>query len=300
MNKLFVMCLLLISSQVLFAQNIKVLILDGVSTHNWRATTKDTKDTLLKTGKFVVDVNTSPSRKASKEEWAKWLPNFSNYAVVVSHINDRGKTLWHEKTRNAFSEYVKNGGGLVIVHSANNSSNDWPAYNKMIAVGGWGGRKAGTSGYLLRKYQGEWSKGSPDSGLSGGHGPQREFLITIDKPEHPIVKGLPTKWMHSKDELYHSLRGPAENVEVIGSSYAIETKQSEPMMMVVKYGKGIVFHTPMGHYNEFSTKCLGFQTIFARGTEFVATGKVTIGMPEDFPTVDKAKHKDPNKVVWKH
>ena len=33
--------------------------------------------------------------------------------------------------------------------------------------------------------------------------------------------------------------------------------------------------------------CVGFQTTFARGTEWAATGKVTIPVPSDFPGPDK-------------
>lgn len=277
---------------------IKVLMLNGLSTHNWKATTKDTKDALVQTGRFTVDISTSPDKKASTEEWEKWLPEFSEYDVVVSHINDRGKAKWSKKLRAKLSEYVKNGGGFVVVHSANNSSYDWPDYNRMIAVGGWGGRKAGKSGFLLRKVEGHWKGCCENEGKSGGHGPQREFLVTVDEPQHPVMKGLPKEWLHSKDELYHSLRGPAEEVEVLASAYCSETKVHEPMAMMIKFGKGTVFHTPMGHYNEVSTKCIGFQTVFVRGTEYAATGEVSIGLPAQFPTKEKALHQVPSTVVW--
>ena len=140
--------------------------------------------------------------------------------------------------------------------------------------------------------------GSENEGSSGGHGPQREFLITVDKPEHPITQGMPLEWMHSKDELYHSLRGPAKEVEVVASAYCSETGVNEPMAMVIQFGKGKVFHTPMGHYNEVSTKCLGFQALLVRGTEYAATGTVTVGLPKGFPTKDKAVHQNPTEVVW--
>jgi hypothetical protein len=34
-------------------------------------------------------------------------------------------------------------------------------------------------------------------------------------------------------------------------------------------------------------KCVGFQTVLLRGTEWAATGKVTIPVPAEFPTKDK-------------
>ena len=56
--------------------------------------------------------------------------------------------------------------------------------------------------------------------------------------------------------------------------------------MVISYGKGRVFHTPMGHA-DYSMKCIGFQEVLRRGTEWAATGQVTSGLPLDFPTEEK-------------
>ena len=42
--------------------------------------------------------------------------------------------------------------------------------------------------------------------------------------------------------------------------------------MVIDYGKGRVFHTPMGHA-DYSMKCVGFLTYLDRGTEWAATEK---------------------------
>lgn len=157
----------------------------------------------------------------------------------------------------------------------------------MIAVGGWGGCKAGTSGFLLRKRKGQWQKCCKNEGKSGGHYPQREFLVKHDNPNHYILKGLPTEWLHAKDELYHSLRGPAENVEVLASSFAAKgSKETEPKIMVIKYGKGTIAHLPMANANGKSLECVGFQTILARSTQFAAHGKVTINPPANFPGKD--------------
>jgi uncharacterized protein len=289
---------LLLASTGLAADKIKVLIVDGVNNHNWKATTAATKGTLDKVGNFETAVSTSPSKKASKDEWAAWQPKFSDYDVVLSNFNDGGRTLWSEATRKAFEEFVSGGGGFVAVHAADNSSTDWKAYNEMIAVGGWGGRKAGLSGELLRMVEGKWAACCTKEGGSGGHGPQREFLVVHDQPEHPILKGLPKTWMHAKDELYHSLRGPAKNVEVLAHAVSARTKEAEPMVMVITHGKGTVLHLPMGHANNQSLECVGFQTVLARGTEFVATGKVTIGIPAKFPGTEKPVVVKPAELAW--
>ena len=286
------------------ARQIKVLIIDGVNNHDWKNTTKANKATLEATGRFKVDVSTSPSRRAPKEEWDAWRPNFSDYQVVVSNFNSGERTIWSEKMKSDFEKFVREGGGFVPMHAADNSSGDWKEYNEMIGMGGWGGREAGKSGYLLRLIDGKWQPSSPNEGLSGEHADMREFLVIHDQPSHPILKGLPTEWMHATDELYCALRGPAKNVEVLAHSYSLLTKENEPQLMIITYGRGKIFHIAMGHYNNKyapfgeAVHCVGYQTVLARGTEYVATGKVTIGIPSSFPGKEKAVVIAPDKLIW--
>ncbi len=56
--------------------------------------------------------------------------------------------------------------------------------------------------------------------------------------------------------------------------------------MVLKYGKGRIFHTVLGH-DLAALNCVGFIATFQRGTEWAATGKVKQKVPADFPTADK-------------
>jgi type 1 glutamine amidotransferase len=49
--------------------------------------------------------------------------------------------------------------------------------------------------------------------------------------------------------------------------------------MVIPYGKGRVFHTALGHYIE-AINGAGFQVTLLRGTEWAATGQVTLPAPK--------------------
>ena len=56
------------------------------------------------------------------------------------------------------------------------------------------------------------------------------------------------------------------------------------MMMIIKYGKGLIFHTPMGHENGKSLQSVGFIATMNRAAEWLATGKVNQALPKNFPT----------------
>ncbi len=261
---------------------ISVLLIDGQNNHSWKSTTPVLRDALERSGRFTVEVSTTPSDKAPAEEWVKWRPQFTKYQAVMSNYNGAN---WPMEVKMAFDAYVSGGGGFVCIHAANNSFGDWPQYNQMIGLGGWGGRNEKSGPYVYVKDGLLVRDTAPGTG--GNHGAQFEFNVDLfgDGATHPITKGLPVSWKHAKDELYDKLRGPAENMKVLATATSQVTNRPEPMIMVLDYGRGRVFHTPMGHA-DYSMKCVGFYTVVQRGTEWAATGKVTIPVPEKFPGKD--------------
>lgn len=262
---------------------LKLLIVDGQNNHKWDITTPVLLNIFETTEIFTVDVSTTPPKGSPAAAWDVWRPKFSDYAVVVSNYN--GET-WPEPVRKDFEAYVSGGGGFLCIHAADNSFPDWPEYNKMIGVGGWGGRTEKDGPRLFIKDGKLMRDTSPGKG--GSHGPQHPFVVTNHGSEHPITKGLPAQWMHRQDELYNSLRGPAENLVVLSSAVSEQTNAAEPMVMVINYGKGRVVHNAMGHA-DYSMLCRGFYEVTQRSAEWAATGdcKATAPVPADFPSADK-------------
>jgi type 1 glutamine amidotransferase len=96
--------------------------------------------------------------------------------------------------------------------------------------------------------------------------------------------------MHAGDELYNTLKGPGQNMDVLATAFSDPANKGsgvdEPMLMALHYGKGRIFHTAMGH-DVPAIASVDFITTLQRGTEWAATGKVTQKVPADFPTADK-------------
>jgi type 1 glutamine amidotransferase len=292
MKSICLLCSLAASLFITFstqaATPIKALIVDGQNNHDYKSTTPHLKKLLEETGMFTVDVATTPPAKGDMNSFR---PKFTDYKVVISNYNGEP---WSDQTKTDFENYVKNGGGFVSVHAADNAFPEWPAYNEMIGLGGWNDRNE-KSGPYLRLRDGKWT---PDTtpGRGGSHGKQHAFLMITRAPEHPIMRGLPTKWMHAKDELYDRLRGPAKDLTILASAFSAKEQagsgEDEPLLIARNFGKGRVFHTALGHNNGpdlTAQNCVGFITTFQRGTEWAATGKVTQKVPADFPDEKEVK-----------
>lgn len=275
----------------------RVLLIDGQNNHNWAAMTPFMKAQLEKTGMFKVDVSTSPPKAAKNETpeqkaqrekaWAAWRPAFDGAKVVLLNYNGE---MWPDEVKSAFLKHVEAGGGVLVIHAANNAFEGWPEYNDMIGLG-WRGAKFGPR--LTIDGAGKPVLTPAGEGPGAGHGPQHEFKVRMLDLEHPITKGFPAEWMHAKDELYHGQRGPAKNMQVLASAWSAKEKGGtgahEPMLWVIPYGKGRVVTNVMGHENGQSLQCVGFVALLGRSCEWLATGAVTLPLPAEFPTAEQSK-----------
>jgi type 1 glutamine amidotransferase len=292
---------------------LKVLIVDGQNNHMvWPKSTRMMKRYLEESGFFTVDVyrteylwrstgydnyiakyplNDDKNYQELKDPKSdpNFKPNFADYDVVISNLGWK-TAAWPKETKIAFEKYMREGGGLVVIHAADNAFPNWLEYNKMIGLGGWGNRTEKNGPYVYYNKNNELIT-DISKGHAGAHGPAHQFPIQLRNTTHPITQGLPEVWLHTKDELYEKLRGPAQNMTILASAYPRNVKngieRQEPILMTIDYHKGRVFHSTLGHdHNAFEG--VGFITTFLRGTEWAATGAVTIPVPEDFPTENNA------------
>jgi type 1 glutamine amidotransferase len=253
---------------------LAVLIVDGVNNHDWRTATLELQTLLIETGRFTVDVSTTPPADAPAAAWDAWHPDFSRYRVVVNNFNgghtDAG-IRWPSRVEDALEEYVRAGGGLVVYHAANNAFLYWRAYNDMIGLG-WRDKNFGPGltiapdGRVVRIAQG--------TGLDPGHGPRHSFEVHVLNAQHPVTRGLPLTWTQPSEQLTHGQHGPAEGLTILTYAASEVSHGNEPMDWVRDYGKGRVYTTMLGHTWKDepnpNLRCPEFRKLFAQGVEWAA------------------------------
>ncbi|MDR1332197.1 MAG: ThuA domain-containing protein [Tannerella sp.] len=275
---LFVTCL---SAQ----QPVKALLITGQNNHNWAVSHVVIKQILENSGLFAVDFAVSPAKGG---DMSGFVLDFKPYKLVIVDYNG---DAWPEETNRRFLEFVNGGGGVIIYHAADNSFTNWEEFNRICALGGWGGRNEKSGPWVYWKDGQLVRDTSPGNG--GSHGRQHEYVLNGRSQDHPVMKGLPAKWRHAQDELYDRMRGPGDIDALLCTAYSDPATngsgREEPLVFTVRYGEGRIFHTMLGHAGPTvddnpAMQCTGFQVLLLRGAEWAATGKVTQNVPADFPT----------------
>jgi uncharacterized protein len=242
---------------------IQVLIITGQDKHPWREASPYLRDLLNQTGKFEVRV-TEEFHGAGPETLAPY-----DVAVLVYSDEKLDVPTWSESTRQALLNFVRSGKGLVVYHHSAASFQDWPEYQKLV-------------GCVWR------------TGMSR-HSPVHDYKVDVRDSEHPILRGMAASFMAKTDELYANLQcQPASELHILATGWddhslytakqkeAVPTtpSQDEPLLWTHTYGAGRVFATMLGN-DMRAVHTPGFVSTFVRGTEWAATGAVTIPPPSE-------------------
>jgi type 1 glutamine amidotransferase len=266
---------------------VKLLIIEGVSNHDWKHRLALVREILARDHSFEVAVSVTPA-DPNDPAWATWRPDFAKHDVVLSGYNNLGgKAQWPQEVRQAFEKYVRGGGGFYAYHEANNSFAEWPEYNEMIGLG-W--RKKNYGNAIVVRADGSLQMIPADEGDDTWHG-NRSDVVVHQLGQHPIHAGLPRSWRAADLEVYCYARGPATNLTVLAYASDARTKLQFPIEWTVQYGQGRVFVSTYGHVwwdqkEPQGIKCAGFQTIMVRALKWAAKRPPGDNAPADFPTAD--------------
>jgi len=190
----------------------RIIIVTGIDYpgHKWKLTTPVLKEAIAKDKRLAVDVTEDPKFLAS--------PELNKYDAVVLHFMNWEQPDPGENARANLKAFVENGKGLVLVHFACGAFQDWPEF-KNLAGRAWDPK--------LR-----------------AHDPFGKYTVNIVDPKHPVTKGM--KDFETTDELYTCLAGDRK-VRMLATAKSVVDGKDYPMAFTFRYGKGRVFHSPLGH-----------------------------------------------------
>ena len=240
------------------AHKIQALIITGQDKHPWREASPYLKDLLSQSGRFEVRV-TEELRGATAETLQPY-----DVAILVYSDEKLGIPEWSDTTKNALLDFVRSGKGLVVYHHSAASFQQWAEYKSLV-------------GCVWR------------TGVSH-HAPVHDYKVDIRDADHPITRGMTSSFLAHTDELYAGLECiPREQLDILATGWddhslyvakpheAVPStpSQDEPLLWTHAYGKGRVFATMLGN-DMRAVHTPGFISTFVRGTEWAATGAVTI------------------------
>jgi type 1 glutamine amidotransferase len=232
---------------------MRVLIISAQGDHDWRATTPLLRRILAETGRFDVRVCESPAGLTAR--------TLADFDVVV----DNGAlTSPGTDTERVIAGFVESGKGLVITHGALGSATGTPMAD---------GNQQPDRTEPARMVPEYW----PAVPTNLPHTRVHFFDVKIVRPEHPIVRGM-KRAFRTADAIPRGMR-TIRAAEVIatagGDAESVGGGKDEPVLIVSSRGKGRVFSFALGH-DPRAMHENEFVAAFARGSEWAATGTVTL------------------------
>jgi type 1 glutamine amidotransferase len=222
---------------------LRVLILSGAGDHDWQSTTPFLRRILADSGRFDVRVCESPAGLTHQ--------TLADFDVVV---DDYGGPALRSQTENAIARFVESGKGLVLTHGSLSSFDGNSARNR-----------AGIAKIVPQSSQ-------PSA---TNHTPVHFFDTKLTQTDHPIVRGMNSDWQVADAHYRGMTVPPGSEVIATARAEAGNARDGEPILVTLPFGRGRVFCTVLGH-DLAAMQSKEFINTFARGTEWAATGGVTL------------------------
>ncbi len=225
---------------------ISLLILSGSNNHDWEATTRQLQRMYLESEKFDVAITESPDT-LNYDHFDKFDAIVSNWTAWPKH-----DIRWPKAAEEGLMNFIKEGGGFVLFHAASSTLYDWAPYQQLVGSS-WGD--------------------------STKHGKITPHKVVFKDKDHPITKGISDFWI--TDELWVNSQTHTD-LNILAEAYSDPENKGrgkmEPVVTWNTLGKGRSFHNILGH-DVRAMKNTGWRTLMLRGTEWAATGKVSIPVP---------------------
>ena len=181
---------------------------DSYSGHHWKETSAELKTILEKDKNFEVTIEADPNFLATDGI-------FKCDALIIDFRN--GQPLAQdEKAKVNLIKYLNKGRGIVTVHWGNGAFPYWPEYNNIV----------GRSQILHHDRRGP-------------------FTVKIVDHDSSITKGMTD--FQTDDELYYDNKDGNIPIHTLATAHSKDKDADFPMALTVRYGKGRVFNTPLGH-----------------------------------------------------
>ncbi|MEO7297741.1 MAG: PVC-type heme-binding CxxCH protein [Verrucomicrobiota bacterium] len=127
--------------------------------------------------------------------------------------------MTNREVRKAIFDFADAGKSLLLVHpSLWYNWKNWPEYNRVLVGGG-----------------------------ARGHEKLGEFEVTVEMPEHPIMRGVP-KTFRISDELYrHEQETNGTPIEILATGKSLVTGKIYPVVWITKHPKAKIVCITLGH-----------------------------------------------------
>ena len=140
---------------------------------------------------------------------------------AVVFASTTGELGIDDEIRQALIDFVKDGGALIGLHSAANTFDRWPRFQRVLGAG-------------FRR-----------------HPPAQVGRIVVTDRSHPSTRRLPRAF-RARDEFYEFKTSPRRRAHVLlradPAGISGETRRDLPLAWCRREGRGRVFYSALGHF----------------------------------------------------